>query len=169
MSRHKQSVVKRLKRVKTTGCSLVGKDHQYHSSFGGLGWAVVVCRLAHLASQAVSSNWKAIDLARCTDSHQRFPQIGRHISAGQPRDRWARAAGETRDGAGEHVSSPHVMCMSVQTFFFSVFCISFFWCCLWFPCHPGLLVPTMHDRERQPIISLLLTAFTLYVNNLLFF
>lgn len=35
MSRHKQSVVKRLKHGKTTGCSLVGKDHQYHSSFGG--------------------------------------------------------------------------------------------------------------------------------------
>lgn len=126
MSRHKQSVVKRLKHVKTTGCSLVGKDHQTTTlHFGGLGWPVVVCRLAHLASQAVSSNWKAIDLARCTDSHQRFPQIGRHISAGRPRDRWASAAGETRDGAGEHVSSPHVMCMSVQTFFFSVFCIPF--------------------------------------------
>lgn len=34
---------------------------------------------------------------------------------GRPRELWPRAAGETRDGAGQHASPPHVMCMSVQT------------------------------------------------------
>lgn len=45
-------------------------------------------------------------------------------------------------GAGQHVSSPHVMCMSVQP----VSSISF----LVLPavsCGPVLLVPTMHDRQ----------------------
>lgn len=36
-------------------------------------------------------------------------------SGGRPRELWPGAARETRDGAGQHVSPPHVMCMSVQT------------------------------------------------------
>lgn len=112
----------------------------------------MACRLARSALRAVSFNWSAIDLMRSTDSPQRSPQIGRLISAGQPRDRWAGAAGEKRDGAGEHVPSPRVMCMSVQTFFFffvfffSVPPISFLVLPV-VPCRPILLVPAMHDGD----------------------
>lgn len=78
-----------------------------------------------------------------------------HVTAGQccRRDEgWGRRA---------CVFSSCYVHVSPDLFLLS-FLHSFFWCCLWFPCHPGLLVPTMHDRERQLIISLLLTAFTLH-------
>lgn len=56
----------------------------------------------------VSSNWSTIDLMRCMDPPRCSPQA--RVSAGQPSDSWVTAARETRDGAGEHASSPHVLC-----------------------------------------------------------
>jgi len=84
-------------------------------------WLVTACRPARWVLWAVGADRSAIDPMRCTDS----PQIGRLDSAWQPSDRRAGAAGGTRDGAGEHVSPPPVMCMSDQTFFSSRFLHSF--------------------------------------------
>lgn len=134
-----------------TGCCMFAKLRQLQLFiwYGvGLYWHV-----DNLALWAVSSNWRAIDLTRCTDSPQRSLQFGRQVLAGQPCDLEPVLQEKWGNGAGEHVSSPHVMCMSVQTFS-SRFLHFFFWCCLWFPRCPILLVPTMHDGERQLITCL---------------
>lgn len=69
---------------------------------------------------------------RCPDLPQCSPQIGRLVSAGQPCDHWVGVAGETRDGAAEHVSFSSCYVHVSPDLFFSVSPF-LFWYCLWFP------------------------------------
>lgn len=122
----------------------------------------MACGLAYLALWPVSFNWSAIDLMRCTGSPQCSPQIGRLVSAGQPCDCWASAAGrKERWGRRACVFSSCYVHVSPD-FFLLGFSISFLVLYV-VPCCPILLVPTMHDGDKPLILcSFSLTGFALH-------
>lgn len=131
--------------------------------------------LADPTHLAVGSNWSAIDprevygltSAFSTDWQARLGGQANRVTSGQ-------VLREKRGmGAGEHVSSPHVMCMcqSRPFFFFSVPPF-LFWCCLvWFPvvqfCLSQRCMTETHGWSPVSSLEQALSCI-LYVNNMLF-